>query len=170
MKTFISSITLLTFLFFLEVNSLFAQDHKILMEQIIEHYQKIGQGLSKGSTEEITQHANAIVTTTDQIMKLQDGLPKEKREQFNILVKRTNSYAKRLVGNKDIEVLRTEFDVLGKPLIGYLNTFGSDKKYFIYACEGDMNLWIQENKEPQQDPYCDSPCGKIIDETRNKGD
>ena len=140
------------------------------MEQIIKHYQDIGQSLSKGSTEEVTQHANAIVTATEEIMKLQDGLPKEKREQFNILVKRTNSYAKRLVGNKDIEALRTEFDVLSKPVIGYLNTFGSDKKYFVYACEGDMNLWIQENKEPQQDPYCDSPCGKIIGEIGKKGD
>ncbi len=168
MKTFISSITLLTFLFLLEVDPLFAQDHKILMEQIIEHYQKIGQSLSKGSTEEITQHAKAIVTATNQIMKLQDGLPKEKRKQFNILVKRTNSYAKKLVGNKDIETLRTEFDVLSKPLIGYLNTFGSDKRYFIYACEGDMTLWIQKNKEPQEDPYCDSPCGKILDEIGRK--
>ncbi len=168
MKTFISSVVLLTFLLLLEVNPLFAQDHKILMEQVIEHYQKIGQNLSKGSTEEVTQHANAIITTTDQIMKLQDGLPKEKREQFDILMKQTNSYAKRLVGNKDIEELRTEFDVLGKPVIGYLNTFGSDKKYFIYACEGDMNLWIQENREPQQDPYCDSPCGKIIKEIGEK--
>jgi hypothetical protein len=162
MKTFISSITLVTLLLLLEVNPLFAQDYKILMEQIIEHYQKIGESLSKGSTEEVTQRAKAIVTATDQIMKLQDGLPKENRKQFNILVKRTNSYAQKLVGNKDIEALRTEFDVLSKPLIGYLNTFGSDKKYFIYACEGDMNLWIQENREPQQDPYCDSPCGKII--------
>lgn len=170
MKTLIISITFLTFLFLPEVSPLFAQDHKILMEQVIEHYQKIGQSLSKGSTEEVTQHANAIITATDQIMKLQDGLPKEKREQFDILMKQTNSYAKRLVGNKDIEELRTEFDVLSHPLIGYLNTFGSDKKYFIYACEGDMTMWIQENKEPQQDPYCDSPCGKIIDETVKKGD
>ncbi len=169
MKALIISITLLTFLFLPEVSPLFAQGHKILMEQVIEHYQKIGQSLSKGSTEEVTQHANAIVTATDQIMRLKDGLPKEKRQQFNILVKRTNSYAKKLVGNKDIEALRTEFDVLSKPLIGYLNTFGSGKKYFIYACEGDMTLWIQENKEPQQDPYCDSPCGKIIDEIGKKG-
>ncbi|MCL4476135.1 MAG: DUF3347 domain-containing protein [Nitrospirae bacterium] len=168
MKTFLTLTTLLGFFFLLEVKPLFAQDHKILMEQIMESYLKIGQSLSKGSTGEATQHAKAIVTATDQILKLQVGLPKEKRKEFNILVKRINSYAKRLVGKKDLEELRTEFDVLSHPVIGYLNTFGSDKKYFVYACEGDMNPWIQKNKEPQEDPYCDSPCGNIIKEIGGK--
>ena len=103
-------------------------------------------------------------------MNLKTGLPKEKIGQFNILMKRINSHSNNLLNKKDIESLRDEYVLLSNAVIGYIKTFESDKKYYIYACEGDMTLWIQKNKEPQQDPYCDSPCGKIIDETGKKGD
>jgi hypothetical protein len=61
--------------------------------------------------------------------------------------------------------MRVEYDVLSHPVIAYVKMFGTKKKYYIFACEGDMNLWIQSKKEPQADPYCDTACGMVIGET-----
>ena len=84
---------------------------------------------------------------------------------------RIENHSNALLDETTIELLREKYILLSQDMIGYLNTFGSPNgKYYIYACEGDLTLWIQKNKEPQQDPYCDSPCGKIIDETGKKGD
>lgn len=162
-------IMILLLSFFLVTSHISAQDYQTLMEKVLASYQNIGKTLSQVSMEGVSHEAEQIVSTTQQIMNLKTGLPKEKMEQFNILMARMNSYSKGLLKKKGIELLRNEYDLLSHAIIGYLKTFGADKEYYLYACEGDMNLWIQENKEPQQDPYCDSPCGKIIDKV-GKGD
>ena len=81
---------------------------------------------------------------------------------------RMNSHSNNLLNKKDIESLRNEYVLLSNAVIGYIKTFESDKEYYVYACEGDLTPWIQKNKEPQKDPFCDSPCGKIIEEIGRK--
>jgi hypothetical protein len=145
-----------------------AQDYQALMEKVLVSYQNIGKTLSETSTEGIQHEAEQIVSITQQIMDQKAGLPKEKVSQFNILMKRMNSQSTNLLNNKDIESLRNEYVLLSNAVIGYIHTFEFDKEYYVYACEGDLTPWVQKNKKPQKDPYCDSPCGKIIEEIGRK--
>lgn len=154
-------------LFFI-ANSLLAQNYQTSMEKVVLSYEIIGQKLSAGSTDGIEAEAKTIITTTSGLLDKKDEFPKEKATQFGILLQRINDYTQRIIQAKNLEDMRIEYDVLSHPVIAYVKMFGIKKQYYIFACEGDMNLWIQENKEPQHDPYCDSPCGKIIEEIGEK--
>lgn len=145
-------------LIFLGSYSLFAQQQQILMEEMLDSYKTIGKTLSQGSNEGISLEAAKIISTT---IKLKSNVPEEKAEQFNMLINRIESHTQLLLDEKEIKLLRDRYDLLSHDILGYLNTFGSNKEYYVYACTGDLMYWVQQEKE-QNDPYCDIPCGKII--------
>jgi len=140
------------------------QDYPTLMEKVLISYQNIGTALSQKTIIGIPHEAQQIVSITEQIMDLKPEMTEEKNQQCKVLMSRMNSHSNSLLNNEDINSLRNEYVLLSNAVIGYVNTFGSEKGYYLYVCEGDIMAWIQENKEPQQDPYCNLPCGKIIEE------
>jgi len=144
---------------------IFAQQQQALMEKMLDSYQSIGKTLSLGSTDTISQETKKIISN---VIKLKSNVPEEKAEQFNTLMNRIENHSNALLDETTIELLREKYILLSQDMIGYLNTFGSHNgKYYIYACEGDLTPWIQQEEE-QRDPYCDSPCGKIIKEIGGK--
>ena len=137
---------------------LYAQNHQTLIDELLDSYQNIGEILSKGSTEGISLKAEEIISYT---LKLKSNVPEEKAEQYNILMNRIESHIQSLRGEKVVKLLRDKYDLLSHDILGYLNTFGTNKKYYVFACTGDLMHWVQQGKK-QNDPYCTNPCGKII--------
>lgn len=156
--------TMLLGLLLFAASSLPAQDYQTPMEKAVLSYERIGQKLSAGSTDGVEAEAQTIITTTSDLQGKKDVFPQKRSREFGILLKRINQYAQRFIQAETLEDMRIEYDVLSHPVIAYQKMFGAGKEYTIYACEGDMNLWIQSKKEPQADPYCDTACGMVIGE------
>lgn len=156
--------TIILGLLFFVANSLQSQDYQPSMEEVILNYERIGQKLSAGSTDAIDTEAQTIITITSGLLEKKDEFPEKRSRKFGILLSRINQYTKRLIQAKNLEDRRIEYDVLSHPVIAYVKMFGPKKHYYIFACEWDMNLWIQSKKEPQADPYCDTACGMVIGE------
>lgn len=149
----------------LTADPLLAQNYSAMMEKAVLSYETIGQKLSAGSTDGLEAEAQTIITTTSDLLKKKTAeFPQKRSREFGILLKRINRNAQRLMQAKTLEDMRVEYDVLSHPVIAYQKMFGAGREYNLYACEGDMNLWIQSKKEPQADPYCDTACGMVIGE------
>ncbi|MFZ5800417.1 MAG: hypothetical protein ACOY3D_03440, partial [Candidatus Omnitrophota bacterium] len=68
-----------------------------------------------------------------------------------------NEASQRLLQAKSLKEKRIEYEVLSHPMVSYLKRF-ADKKYYIFACADDLEVWVQDKKEPIVDPYCANPC------------
>lgn len=126
------------------------------MELVLEQYSKIHNSLTDDTTVGVDSAAQSIV-------KIVDGISTTDAKVLG-LTSNVSKSAQDIQG-KDLEMARSRFFELSKPLLAYVYQFYSgEREYFRFYCDMAKKGWVQDTKE-LRNPYYGSSmltCGELI--------